>query len=115
MGTKIAGLCFIILGIQILITQEFNNNRGMLVNLSTNYLYFIVGLGLVIYGFLLIYSALKNDKNMQKKQEYSICPNCKEAFLYSELDNGKCKYCEDIDTIDTEEYYKDNPEKDEDK
>jgi len=46
---------------------------------------------------------------------YTICPNCKETFNYDELKNGKCKYCEDVDTVDIEQYYKDNPEEKDEK
>ena len=45
-----------------------------------------------------------------KKFNFSICPKCKELFNYNELKDGKCKYCEDVDTIDTNKYYKEHPE-----
>ena len=60
------------------------------------------------YGIWMIinYKTIKiNDEN-----NYTICPNCKESFTYSELKDGKCKYCDDVDTIDIEEYYKNNPD-----
>ena len=45
-----------------------------------------------------------------KEKKYTICPKCKESFNYHELKDGKCKYCEDVDTIDTQKYYKEHPE-----
>jgi hypothetical protein len=50
------------------------------------------------------------EKNKLKKPEYTICPKCKETFTYHELKDGKCKYCKDVDTIDTDKYYKEHPE-----
>ncbi len=43
------------------------------------------------------------------------CPNCKKVVKADELENGKCKYCKDIETIEVEEYYKKYPEKLEEK
>lgn len=55
-------------------------------------------------------SMSKKDKKEIHKIKFSKCPKCKENFTYSELNNGKCKYCEDIETIDMEEYYIKYPE-----
>jgi len=68
-----------------------------------------------LYCFKIAYNIYQRDKNKQKVKtiECSICPKCKETFNYDELEDGKCKYCEDIDTIDMEEYYKEQREKEE--
>ena len=58
------------------------------------------------FGIFLIYIGVKK----QKQNKFTKCPNCKESFNYSELKDGKCKYCKDIDTVDIEEYYKNNPD-----
>ena len=44
------------------------------------------------------------------EEKVSKCPNCKESFDYAELKNGKCKYCDETDTIEIDEYYKKYPE-----
>ncbi len=43
------------------------------------------------------------------------CLNCKRVVKADELENGKCKYCKDIETIEVEEYYKKYPEELEEK
>jgi len=74
-----------------------DNNEKLFIAVPT----FIVGL----------FFAYKFITTKYKKQiDHSICPNCKETFNYNELKNGKCEYCEDIDTVDIEEYYKTNKE-----
>jgi hypothetical protein len=57
----------------------------------------------IVSGLIFFYLGL----NSLDKKNYTICPKCKESFNYSDLENGKCLYCENIDTIDIEEYYKD--------
>jgi hypothetical protein len=57
------------------------------------------------YGIDLIIN-YKYIKSYEEK--YTICPKCKESFNYNDLKNGKCLYCENIDTIDIEEYYDDH-------
>lgn len=52
----------------------------------------------------------KLPKHKSKTPQYTICPNCKETFNYDDLKKGKCPYCKDVDTVDIEQYYKDNPE-----
>jgi len=75
-----------------------------------NNIYFSYPLGFVfgIFGlyFLYLFFTFK-----PQKQKYTICPNCQESYDYKNLDNGKCKYCDNVDTVDIEKYYKDNKEK----
>jgi hypothetical protein len=66
---------------------------------------FIVGAFYLLY---LTYKEFLSNKNKIKQIEFSICPKCKESFNYNDLKNGKCLYCENIDTLDIEEYYKEN-------
>lgn len=58
-------------------------------------------------GFICIYIARRLK---EKEEKISKCPKCKETFNYNELEDGKCKYCKDIDTIDIDEYYEKFPE-----
>ncbi|QOG12848.1 hypothetical protein [Arcobacter sp. FWKO B] len=51
----------------------------------------------------------------EKPQKHTKCPTCKETFNYNELENGKCPYCKDVDTVDIEEYYKQYPKERDDK
>ncbi len=67
-----------------------------------------LGIVLIYLGIFLFYSEYKNKAII--KIQYSKCPRCKESFNYNELENGKCKYCKDIETIELEEYYKKYPE-----
>lgn len=64
-----------------------------------------VGILFIIIGILLFYSEYRKKINI-KNPKYSKCPKCKEVFNFSELENGKCKYCKDIDTIDIDKYFK---------
>ncbi len=57
----------------------------------------------LILGWVFYYFSRNKSEN---KKEFSKCPKCKEVFNYKELKEGKCKYCEDIETIEIEEYYK---------
>lgn len=101
---KIAGILFIFLGVKILLLQDFSGNWGYY-SFSEFYLYIPISLLLFYVGYkFLIY-------NKANYTEFSICPKCKETFYYYGLKNGKCKYCDDVDTVDIEEYYKNNPDK----
>ena len=51
----------------------------------------------------------------EKEKKISICPKCKEAFNYNELEDGKCKYCKNVDTVDIKQYYKHNQHKQDEK
>ena len=62
---------------------------------------------ITIAGLLIGYYAYSLK---DKKIEYTICPKCKESFNFHELKDGKCKYCEDVDTIDANKYYIEHPE-----
>jgi uncharacterized membrane protein len=62
--------------------------------------------GLLFFKYIEPKIPEKEEKN--KKVVFSICPKCNESFTYNDLKNGKCLYCENIDTIGIEEYYKEN-------
>ena len=66
---------------------------------------------ILISIILFIYAKFFHKNNI----EYTICPTCKESFNYKDLKDGKCPYCEDVDTIEIEEYYKIHPEELEEK
>ena len=70
-----------------------------IVSYLESFIWFLSGLVLVYISTL-----------MKNKTEHSKCPTCKESFNYSELKNGKCKYCDEKDTIEIDEYYKKYPE-----
>lgn len=73
---------------------------------SLNILFFSITIAILFYYFNKL--IIPNEKN--KIIHFSKCPQCKENFTYSELKNGKCKYCEKVDTIDMDEYYEKFPE-----
>ncbi len=72
-----------------------------------------------LFGFIQIIIAIILYKySLKEKQEKEIitkCPKCKKVFNYNELENGKCKYCKDVETIEIEEYYKKYPKELEEK
>ena len=82
--------------------------------LSQNAKYLVSSITLLfgMYCLFIAYKIYIRDKNKPKlkKLEHSKCPNCKESFNYAELKNGKCKYCDEKDTIEIDEYYKKYPE-----
>lgn len=104
-------LFFFITGTSILINKSYkarwNTNNT---DLSVHYIYIIIGIILIIYSFTIIYYSIKKKNIKQKKQlEHTICPNCKQTYNYKDLKDGKCLTCKDVDTIDIEQYYKENP------
>lgn len=99
------GIVFIIGGIRILKLQVFEFRYYPPLELG-NYS-IIIGLIFIVIGIFFLYSVYEKK---EQKQKYKICPNCKATFTSNELKDGKCKYCKDIDTIDTSQYYKEHPE-----
>ena len=79
--------------------------HGGFIQLSTEGTYISLIVGIIFYYFW-----IKNNKKKNTPIEHSKCPNCKETFNYAELKNGKCKYCDETDTIEIDEYYKKYPE-----
>ncbi len=103
--SKVLGVLFLILGYKIIILQNFS---GELITYSflDNYIYFFIGFILFYIGYLFLNYKKLDYSNL----ECSKCPQCKEIFNYNKLKKMKCTYCDDIDTIDIEEYYKKCPE-----
>ena len=99
----LSGVIFVIIGLLSLLGIKVPSKISGFIEPSFNY-----GINSMLIGmfFLLLGYFLK-----EKKQEYTICPKCEETFNYDELEDGKCKYCEDVDTIDMEDYYKEQREK----
>ena len=96
---------------KIFVVKVFSQ-RWMTVDVSSPYLYIPFGSLFLFVGILILIDALKIK---QKTPQYTKCPNCKEVFNYNELTNGKCKNCEDIDTIDLDEYFEKYPDELEEK
>ncbi len=72
---------------------------------------FIFSILIVIILYLFIkYIEPKENKKKNEKVLFSKCPRCREVFNYNELEEGKCKYCKDMQTMELEEYYKKYPE-----
>ena len=97
---------FVVWGISIIRTKSFYYRYHSSVYIGEFSNYF--GILIIIFGlyFLYLFFTFK-----PQKQKYTICPNCQESYDYKNLDNGKCKYCDNVDTVDIEKYYKDNKEK----
>jgi hypothetical protein len=104
MMNKIAGIMAIILGLKVLLIQNFSGAWSSY-DFSSGFLFIPVSFLLFYVGYLFI---RYNPK--EKKEKYTKCPNCKEVFNYGELINGKCKNCKDVDTIDLDEYFKKYPD-----
>ena len=62
-----------------------------------------------LYCLLIAYKFYQRDKNKPKIKiiEYSICPKCKEAYNYQDLEDGLCPKC-NIKTKDLDGYYDKN-------
>lgn len=101
----LSGLLSIIGGIRIIRFKvfEFRYMDPLYLGEYSNYIGFII----ILFGLLLIYYSFVGNNH---KIEFSKCPKCKESFNYYELDNGKCNYCEEVDTIDIDKYYEKYPE-----
>ncbi len=99
-----SGIISILFAIAICTSGTYSSYKGIYIELGL--LKYPLSFIIFSYGIWLIinYKKIKIDE----EEQYSICPNCKESFTYKELHHGKCKYCKDIDTIDIEEYYKNN-------
>ena len=95
-----------LIGFLILITKELSNNRGIRIDLSENNMYLYISLVFFLLAVYVLYIKFTKKISIQ----HSKCPTCKESFNYAELKNGKCKYCDEKDTIEIDEYYKKYPE-----
>jgi len=63
-------------------------------------------------GMFFLYQTYKEFKNPTiPTPQNTICPNCKQTYNSQDLKDGKCPTCKDIDTVEIEKYYKDNPSK----
>ncbi|WP_419774193.1 hypothetical protein [Halarcobacter sp.] len=100
---------FMLLGFSFLFMEEYNF-RGISLQTANYPSFKVVGVLIILISLymLLKYTKTKDEEEIQ--DEYTICPNCKETFNYDDLKKGKCPYCKDVDTVDIEQYYKDNPE-----
>ena len=56
----------------------------------------------IMLGIISIYSQYSKSKN--KTPEYSICPKCKESYIYYKLKDGLCPKC-NIKTENLDGYY----------
>lgn len=105
---KLTVFFFMLFGIHFLFMEEYSF-RGITLKTENYPSFKVVGFLIIIICIYMLLK-LKKSNNITK---YTICPKCKETFNYDELKDGRCKYCEDIDTIDVEEYYKEQREKEE--
>ena len=53
-----------------------------------------------IMGIICIFFSRK----IKPPTHHSICPKCKETYLYKDLKDGKCPTCK-VNTIDIDKYY----------
>ena len=109
MMSKILGVLLIILGLKVLLLQNFSGAWSSY-DFSSSFLFIPVSLLLFYVGYLCL-----KYKAQEKKTQYTKCPNCKEVFNYNELTNDKCKNCKDVDTIDLDEYFEKYPDELEEK
>lgn len=98
----IFGVLSILVGLRVILEKEFFARGGM-VYFSSPFLYWPLGLFLIILGLYSFFSIIKNWK--RNYIQYSKCPHCKEVYTYSNLKDGICPKC-NIKTIDIKEYYK---------
>ncbi len=91
------------------------SQRWMVVDLSSPILFIPLGILFFGTGAVILYSALSDKMSLVKQEKFNKCPKCKKVFNYNELEDGKCKYCKDVETIEIEEYYKKYPKELEEK
>jgi hypothetical protein len=101
----ITGLMAIFLGFYIIYTGVYDVYYGYIIEIG--YAKYPLSLFFIWAGFRFIFTKNKNEIR-------TICPNCKQTYNYKDLKDGKCPKC-DIDTINIDKYYKDNPFKEKDK
>ena len=107
--------CYLIyLGFDIMTTGLFNVYYDLMAPLGI--FKYPVSVFCIFAGFLIFYKVYKEFLNPTKQihTEHTICPNCKQTYNYKDLKDGKCPTCKETNTIEIEQYYKDNPFKDED-
>jgi hypothetical protein len=109
MMSKILGVLLIILGLKVLLIQNFSGAWSSY-DFSSSFLFIPASFLLFYVGYLCL-----KYKPKEKKEKYTKCPNCKEVFNYNELKDGKCKNCKDVDTVDLDEYFKKYPDELEEK
>ncbi len=112
MFDKFIGIGFIIVALKVLFIQDWRGN-WIDYRFSNNYIYMFLGISLLVIGITWLYSAFKSTKP-KPQAEHTICPTCKQTYNFTDLKDGKCPTC-DIDTIEIEHYYKDNPFKEDEK
>lgn len=100
------GIIFILFSLAIYSSEIITSYKASYIELGLlkyplSFITFFYGIWLIVH-----YKRIQLDE----EEKHTICPNCKETFNYNELKDGKCKYCEDVDTIDTQKYYKEHPE-----
>jgi len=84
-------------------TIEVFPMKGMIADFRSPFLSIPASFLFLILGIAFLYFAFKKKLDIP---EYLKCPTCKETFTYTNLKDGKCPNCKDIDAIDIEEYYK---------
>ncbi len=92
---------FFSVGISLIFMDEYSF-RGVTIKIEEYPIIRLFGLLISIFSLYIFFKI----KRTSIKEKYTKCPKCKEVFNYQELKKGKCKYCEDIETIEIEEYYK---------
>ena len=101
----IGAISFFIGGLQILKTKQYSFRYAQPLNLGV-YANFI-GMFVILISFAFFYIYFKN-KIIKSTPTHTICPTCKQTYNFTDLKDGKCPKC-NIDTVDIEKYYKDNP------
>lgn len=96
----VVGIKVIVNGINMIFFPEIEYfMRGVCLNCHNKLYGIILGYISILVGIIIFYLILK-----KKKIEYSKCPNCKETYTYSKLEDGMCPKC-NKKTIDMEKYY----------
>jgi len=106
MENKLTGIIFIILGLKVLLVQDFSGAWSDF-HFGSNYLYIPLSILLFYVGYK--FYTLKEKKMI----EHSKCPKCKTSYNYQYLKDGLCPKC-NIKTIEIGEYFKKYPDELED-
>ena len=94
-----ASMCFLF-GIIAFIAKKIPIRYGADLELgNSSYIISLIFFMVSAWLFLHILKEFKSEKTT-----HSICPKCKETYLYKDLKDGKCPTCK-VDTIDIDKYY----------
>ena len=100
------GLIFVVGSIFSLLGAPFYTRWDDWSKHSSQQSFVMIRDGFFLIAISLIYFKFTKSNILLIYNPTTKCPKCKEVFSYKDTIEGKCPYCQDVDTIDIKEYYK---------